>query len=157
VAVKVELTQPRTDREFEDYYRLRYLRLRSQHGLSPGSERDHPAESSSTHLIAKIDGRVVGAACWAVGIRTDAPAGKRQLYVRFRQLAIDPAFEGLGVGIVMTRRIEKEARALGAKEIVGNVRVERVSYFVRLGYVVKGKGETLFGNVEHMSMAKPLT
>lgn len=98
----------------------------------------------------------MGAACWAVGLHRDEASGVRNLYVCHRQLAVDPEFEGRGVGIVMTRHIERAAPALGAIEIVGHVRDERVPYFERLGYVVRGKGETLFGSVEHTSMAKTL-
>ncbi len=155
--MKIELTEPRTDQEFEDYYRLRYERLRKPHGLPLGSERDNPAEASSVHVIAKADGRVVGAACWVVGMRKDEQTGARQVFVRFRQMAIDHEFDNRGIGIALTRYIEKAARQTGAQEILGNVRVERVPYFERLGYIVNGTGETLFDNVEHMSMVKSLS
>ncbi len=155
--MKIELTEPRTAEEFEDYYRLRYERLRKPHGLPPGSERDNPAEGSSLHVIAKADGRVVGAGCWVVGMRKDELTGARQVFARFRQLAVDHEFDNRGIGIAMLRYMEKAARKTGAKEIVGNVRVERVAYFERLGYVVNGRGETLYGSVEHMSMVKPLS
>jgi predicted N-acetyltransferase YhbS len=154
--VRVELAEPRTEEEFEEYYRLRYERLRQQHGLPPGSERNHPAEAGSSHLVAKAGGRIVGAACWAVGVRTGQTSGGRDLYVRFRQLAVEEEFDGRGIGIVLTRQIERVARSLGAKEIVANVRLDHVPYFEHMGYVVHGKGETLFGDVEHMSMVKPL-
>jgi predicted N-acetyltransferase YhbS len=154
--VKLEVVEPRTEEELGEYYRLRWERLRKPHGLPLGSEREGPVEDASTHLIAKADGRIVGAACWAVGIRKDQASGKREIYVRYRQLAVDPEFEGRGVGIAMSRHLEREARALGAAEIVGNIRVDRVPYYERLGYVVRGKGETLFETVEHTSMAKPL-
>jgi GNAT superfamily N-acetyltransferase len=154
--MKIELTEPKTDHEFEEYYRVRYERLRKPHGQAPGTERDHPAEASSTHLIATVDGHVAGAACWAVGMGKDEATGARQVFVRFRQMAIDEAFDNRGIGIAMSRYIEKRARAIGAAEIVGNVRVERVPYFERLGYTVTGPGETLFGTVEHVSMVKSL-
>lgn len=154
--MKIELTEPRTDEEIEQYYKLRYERLRKPHGLPPGSERNHPAEPSSIHVIAKTDGRVVGAACWAVGMSTDGPAGPRRTFVRFRQMAVDHDFDDRGIGIALTRHVEKAARGLGAKEIILNVRVERVPYFERLGYVVTGEGETLFDSVEHLSMTKTL-
>jgi GNAT superfamily N-acetyltransferase len=154
--VHVEFKQPKTEAEFEGYHRLRFDRLRKQHGLPPGSERDHPAEPSSVHLIAKVDDQVVGAACWVVGMRQDSAAGTRHLYVRFRQLAVDEDFEDRGIGVVLAREVEKRARAIGAEEIIGNVRLERVPLMERLGYVVLGQGETLFGTVEHMSMSKRL-
>jgi predicted N-acetyltransferase YhbS len=154
--MKLDLSEPRTEEELEAYYRLRYERLRKPHGLAPGSERDHPAEAGSSHLVAKADGRTVGAVCWAVGMRKDEESGRRHVYVRLRQLAVDPEFEGMGIGTALTRHVEQAARALGAEEVVVSVRVERAAYFERLGYAGRGKGETLFGTVEHSSMAKKL-
>jgi predicted N-acetyltransferase YhbS len=154
--VKIELAEPQTEEELAEYYRLRYERLRKDLGLPEGSERDHPAEAGSSHLIAKIGSRVVGAACWAIGMRKNESSGKRELYVRYRQLAVDPELDERGIGIVLTRRVEKQARAIGAEEVVANVRLERVPYFESLGYVVAGEGETLFGTLEHKAMTKTL-
>ena len=94
--MEIELVKPQTDEEFKQYYRLRYERLRREHGLPEGSERDHPAEASSEHLVAKVDSRIVAALCWAVGMT--ARAGERLIYVRLRQIAVDPEFEGRGIG-----------------------------------------------------------
>ena len=148
-----ELVTPRTEEEFEVYYRLRYERLRKEFGLAAGVEREHPAEAGSTHLVAKVGDRVVGAATWAIGM--NERDGKRTLYVRYRHLAIEPEFEGLGIGSAMSRYVEDRGREIGATEIVGNVRIHNVEYFKKLGWVVLGEGETLYG-LEHVSMAKPL-
>jgi GNAT superfamily N-acetyltransferase len=152
--VRIEITEPRTNEEFEQYYRVRYDRLRKDYGLPERSERDHPAEPASNHVIAKLGGRVVGAACWAVGL--SQRDGERQIYVRFRQLAVEREFDERGIGIALSRHVEQRAREIGAKEIVGNARVERVPYFESLGYEVRGEGETLFGVIEHVAMAKTL-
>jgi GNAT superfamily N-acetyltransferase len=151
--VEIEITEPRTEEELEQYYRLRYERLRAEHGLPEGSERDHPAEAGSSHMVAKVDSRIVAAGCWAVGVTQRD--GARVLYVRFRQLAVDPEYEGRGIGGAMTRHVEARARELGATEVVGNVRVDRVSYFEQHGWVVLGEGEPVHG-IEHVSMARPL-
>jgi hypothetical protein len=78
-APNIELGEPKTQEEWAEYYRLRYERLRKPLGQLLGSERDDPAEPSSIHIIAKMDGRVVGAGCWLVGL----------MFVRFRQMAVD--------------------------------------------------------------------
>jgi GNAT superfamily N-acetyltransferase len=155
-APDIELREPETQEEWAEYYRLRYERLRKPLGQSPGSERDDPAEPSSVHIIAKVDGRVVGAGCWVVGLRSGSDPGARRMFVRFRQMAVDPEFEGRGIGGAITRHVEERSRALGAVEIVGNVRAENVGYFRRHGWIERGEGVTLFGNVESISMAKPL-
>jgi predicted N-acetyltransferase YhbS len=82
---------------------------------------------------------------------------RRILFVRFRQMAVDPEFEGRGIGGAITRHVEQCARSLGAVEIVGNVRVEQVEYFKRHGFVEHGEGVTLYGQVESVSMVWPLT
>lgn len=154
--MKIELAEPCTEEEFERYYQLRYQRLRKPHGLPPGSERDDAAEASSTHVIAKMDGRVVGAVCWVAGMHRDEATGTRRLFVRLRQIAVDQDLDRRGIGSALAGRVEQDARALGAKELVASVRVERVPFFESIGYAVTGPGKTLFGSVEHVSMTKPL-
>jgi GNAT superfamily N-acetyltransferase len=156
-AADIELDEPKTQEEWAEYYRLRYERLRKPLGLPPGSERDNPAEPSSIHIIAKVDGRVVGAGCWVVGMRSGSGRGAREMFVRFRQMAVDPAFEGRGIGSAITRQVEERSRALGAAQIVGNVRAENVGYMRRHGWIEQGEGVTLFGTVKSISMVKRLS
>ena len=156
-APNIELAEPKTQQEWAEYYRLRYERLRKPHGQPPGSERDDPAEPSSTHIIAKVDGRVVGAGCWVVGVRSGSEPGARRMFVRFRQMAVDPDFESRGIGSAITRHVEERSRALGAVEIVGNVRLEKVGYMRRHGWIEQGEGVTLFGTVESIAMVKRLS
>jgi GNAT superfamily N-acetyltransferase len=156
-AAHIELGAPETPKEWAQYYRLRYERLRKPLGQPPGSERDDPAEPGSIHIIAKVDGRVVGAGCWVVGLRPGSHPAARRMFVRFRQMAVDSDFEGRGVGGAITRHVEERSRALGAVEIVGNVRVEKVGYMRRHGWIEQGEGVTLFGTVESISMVKRLS
>jgi GNAT superfamily N-acetyltransferase len=155
-AATIELAEPSTPQEWAAYYRLRYERLRKPLGQPCGSERDDPAEPSSMHVIAKLDGRVVGAGCWVVGVRSGSDPSARTLFVRFRQIAVDSDFEGRGVGSAITRHVEERSRALGALEIVGNVRVEKVGFMRRQGWIEQGEGVTLYGHVKSISMLKRL-
>jgi GNAT superfamily N-acetyltransferase len=156
-APTIELREPRTEEEWAQYYRLRYERLRKPLGQPPGSERDDPAEPSSSHVIATVDGRVVGAGCWVVGLRSGSDPSARQMFVRFRQMAVDSAFEGRGIGSAITRHVEERSRALGAVEIVGNVRAENVRFMGKHGYIEHGEGVTLFGTVDSVSMVRRLS
>jgi ribosomal protein S18 acetylase RimI-like enzyme len=81
---------------------------------------------------------------------------RRIVFVRFRQMAVDPDFEGRGIGSAIMRHVEQSARSAGAAEILGNVRVGNVALFKRHGYVEQGEGVTLYGQVESVSMVRPL-
>ena len=150
----LEIAEPRGEEEFETYYRLRYERLREPLGLPPGTERDDPMEPASIHRVVKIGGRIVAAACWIVGMRREG--GDRAPYVRFRQMAVDPEFEGRGIGNALMRHVEEHARAIGAVELVGNVRMENVPWFSRHGWIEAGEGVKLYDQVESLAMSKPL-
>jgi GNAT superfamily N-acetyltransferase len=153
--MELEIVEPKSEEEFEAYYRLRYERLRKPLGLPPGSERDDRMEPATIHRVVKIGGRVVGATCWVVGVRREGNV--RALYVRSRQTAVDPEFEGRGIGNAILRHIEENARAIGAMELVANARTEIVPWLSRHGWIDIGEGVKLFDQVESLAMSKPLT
>lgn len=151
---ELEFSEPTTEAEWDEYYRIRYERLRKPLGLPPESVRDDPLEPSSVHRVIKVDGRVVAAACWIVGMRQED--GRRIIYIRWRQLATEPEFEGRGIGRISMAYREKYARSIGATELVANPRVENVAWFKRHGWVVVGEGVKLYDQVESLSMIKRL-
>jgi GNAT superfamily N-acetyltransferase len=153
--MELEIVEPRTEAEFEAYYQLRYERLRKPLGLPPGTERDARMEPATIHRVVKTGGRVVAATCWVLGMRTEGDV--RSPYVRWRQMAVDPEFEGRGIGNALMRHVEQNARAIGATELVGNVRVENAPWFSRHGWIEVGEGEKLYDQVESLAMCKPLT
>ena len=152
--LELEFAEPKSEHELEEYYRLRYERLRKPLGLPPGTERADAIEPASIHRVVKVDGRIVAAACWVVGMRRDDTV--RGPYVRFRQMAVDPGFERRGIGSAIMRHVEEASRSLGALEIVGNVRLENVKLFERHGWVELGEGVTLYDQVESVAMVRNL-
>jgi len=123
---ELEFSEPTTEAEWDEYYRIRYERLRKPLGLPPESVRDDPLEPSSVHRVIKVDGRVVA------------------------------EFEGRGIGRISMAYREKYARSIGATELVANPRVENVAWFKRHGWVVVGEGVKLYDQVESLSMIKRL-
>lgn len=147
--------EPRSDEEWQTYYRLRYERLRKPLGLPLTSVTEDPLEPASTHRMIKFGDRIIAGTCWIVGMRKEQ--GQRVSYVRWRQLGVDPEFEGLGVARVSMAHVERYARSIGAVELVGNPRIEHVPWFRRSGWVEIGEGVKLYDQVESLSMIKPLT
>ena len=52
--MQITILQPKTERQMQDYYDLRWRVLRSPHGQPRGSEKDD-LEELSIHLIAYYD------------------------------------------------------------------------------------------------------
>jgi GNAT superfamily N-acetyltransferase len=152
---EVEISEPQSEEDWEQYNTLRYEVLRKPHGQPRGSESDHPLEPISTHLVAKLDGRIVGGGCWAMLSRPDGNGGRCK-YARFRQIAVDPDCRGHGIATKITDLIEASAQEQGAVEITGTTRDELIEYYRRKGYHTTGKGPTLFGTVGHTHICKPL-
>jgi GNAT superfamily N-acetyltransferase len=146
--------EPEGEEQWEIYYRLRYERLRKPLGLPLSSVTEDPLEPSSIHRLIKVGEQIVAATCWIVGMRREGT--RHTPYVRWRQLGVDPAFEGRGVGRVCMREVERYARSIGAAELVGNPRIEHVPWFRRSGWVEVGEGVKLYDQVESLSMVKPL-
>jgi len=151
----LEICEPATEADWDEYYRIRYERLRKPLGLGPETVRDDPMESSSIHRVIKVDGQVVASVCWIVGMRKED--GRRIIYIRWRQLATEPEFEGRGIGRILMDYREKYARSIGATELVANPRLENVPWFKRHGWVVVGEGVKLYDQVESLSMIKRLS
>jgi GNAT superfamily N-acetyltransferase len=153
--VDIEISEPQTDEELEAYYRLRWERLRKPHGEPFGSERDSPQEADSKHLIAKVDGRIVGAECYVMVTGRRGPLRRRRLIVRSRQTAIVPEFERSGVATALLKYVEDRGREMGAYELIGNVREEAVPWGKSMGYEIRGEGTTLY-DVTSYAMFKRL-
>ena len=85
--------------------------------------------SASTHVLANLDGLLVGHACWTT--RQLKPSGVPALRTAWVDaVTVAPAHQRRGVGSMVMRRVEEltadfELRALGT---------ERMSFFEQLGW-----------------------
>lgn len=151
----IEIREPANDDELEQYYALRYEILRRPQGLAPGSERDEEIESASLRLIAILDDKIIGATALAPGMGRDEATGERYLYVWWRAMAIDNTLQRSGVGRAMYEEVERRAREMGAREVTGNARDDKLLFFDRLGFKPTGQGENLMG-IPHTKIVKQL-
>jgi len=71
-------------------------------------------------------------------------------------MAVDSGLEGRGIGSAITRHVEERSRALGAVEVVANIRAENVGFMRKRGWVERGEGVTLFGT-ESKAIVKRLS
>jgi GNAT superfamily N-acetyltransferase len=85
--------------------------------------------SDSTHVLAELDGRLIGHACWTT--RRLVPAGLPPLRTAWADaVVVGPAHQKAGVGTAVVCRLAEltedfELRALGT---------EQIAFFARLGW-----------------------
>ncbi|PJJ54482.1 GNAT family N-acetyltransferase [Hymenobacter chitinivorans] len=140
---------PHSPADFAAYYQLRYQVLRQPWQQPPGSERadDDDAPTTMHALYTTPEGHVAGVA-------RQHPSGPRQIQVRY--MAVDPAFQGQGIGRQLLAYLEAGARQQGYTECILHARQEAVPFYERLGYHVVAPSHLLFGSIQHFLMRKEL-
>jgi predicted N-acetyltransferase YhbS len=74
---------------------------------------------------------------------------------RLRQLVVAPDWRGRGLGAYLTRHVEAEARARGARSMILAGRDYAIPFYEKLGYRVEGEGFLSVG-IPHHTMVKSL-
>lgn len=103
-------------------------------------------EANEMHVVA-TDGEVV------VGVLLLRPHGTER--VQMRQVAVDEACQGTGVGRQLVMTAETIARKKGFSRIVLHARAPAVPFYEKLGYACEGAAFMEVG-IEHRLMAKDL-
>ena len=130
------------------YYARRWRVLREAGGPPAGSERDEH-DVTATHVAGYDEAKrlVCVGRLHAVG----ADVGQ------VRYMAVKESLRGRGLGQAVLDEIERLAKQQGMRTIVLDAREAAVGFYLRNGYVATGDGHTLFGEVRHTKMEKPLT
>jgi GNAT superfamily N-acetyltransferase len=142
--MKVDIRQPKTAEDFENYYDLRWRILRKPWNQPKGSHRDEH-EERAIHIMACMGNKTVG-----VGrVHFNSP-GEAQL----RYMAVETSYQGKGIGSLVLRQLEKRARKQGAKYMLVNGRENAVRFYKKNGYTLVGDAPTLFGCIKQSRLRK---
>jgi GNAT superfamily N-acetyltransferase len=145
LAYPVQITAPSTAAQLRDYYTLRWRLLREPWGQPRGSERDE-LEDAAWHVAAcSAKGATIG-----VGRlhRIDSDTGQ------IRYMAVEPEWQGCGVGTAILGALEKLATDNDMRRIELDAREDAVAFYEHHGYAVTGPAHTLFGAIPHQRMAR---
>ncbi|NOZ07988.1 MAG: GNAT family N-acetyltransferase [FCB group bacterium] len=145
--MKIIIKQPATKAEFKLYYNLRWQVLREPWQMPVGSERDDDDRTASHYMAVLEPEKVVG-----VGRLHLNSASEGQI----RYMAVDKAYQKMGIGRKLISALESDALEKGARTIILNSRDYAVEFYRRLGYEVVEKTYILFDSIQHYKMEKHL-
>ncbi len=138
--------EPKTEKEYQKYFDLRWRILRKPWNQPRGSEKDE-LEGQSIHLMACEKGKVVGMG----RVHFNSP---KEAQIRY--MAVEEDLQRKGVGTRVLRELEERAERKGADHIILNARESAVGFYKKHGYRIVGKAHTLFGVIPHYKMRKKL-
>lgn len=138
--------QPETPEEIEQYFEMRWRILRAPWGEPKGSEIDD-MEDQSFHIMVTDKNRVVGIG--RLQFNSDDEA-------QIRYMAVEPDFEGQGIGKQIINALERYAIDNTAETIVLDAREPVVGFYEKLGYKIIEPSYLLFGSIQHYRMRKVL-
>ncbi|MCC6808104.1 MAG: GNAT family N-acetyltransferase [Deltaproteobacteria bacterium] len=146
IAPTLILAEP-GDPVFRDALELRYAVLRAPLGVARKDFQPDALESA-IYVCALVDSRVVGT------VALDLSGGDG--VGRLRQMAVLPDLQGSGIGRVLVRTLEREARRHDVTRVWMNARAHVIGFYARLGYAVTSD---LFDEVAipHVRMERAIT
>lgn len=110
--------------------------------------------------VAEMEGRIVATATLRPpGRSKGTPWYERPDVAEFGQFAVEPAFQGRGIGTALVKHLEGRARAMGAAHLAmdtaeGATRLVR--YYERLGYAFVEHAQWDVTNYRSVVLSKPL-
>ncbi len=75
---------------------------------------------------------------------------------QIRYMAIDNAFQGQGLGKLIIKKLEEEAKNIGLRVIELQARENAVEFYKASGYIVKEKSFILWDIIQHYLMTKSI-
>ena len=142
----MEIRSPQTEREWEDYFDLRYRILREPLNQPRGSERND-GDATGIHFALYDNGIVKAIA------RLDQQDAE-VFQVRF--VAVEKAEQGAGYGRKIMEATEEKTKELSGQKIILHARDYAVDFYLKLNYTLIEPSYKLFDVLQHFLMEKNL-
>lgn len=141
------LRSPVTVSDFESYFDLRWRVLRAPWNQPRGTEQDD-LESAAYHAAVFDRSNQVLA---AGRLQLNNPS---EAQVRF--MAVDPEYQGKGLGKAVLEMLEAEARRQGASHVILQARKNALEFYKACGYHIVEKTFLLYDSIQHYLMKKDI-
>lgn len=142
----MEIRSPKTKKESEKYYDLRWRILRAPWNQTRGTEKDD-LEDKSIHMMVYDNGKVL-----SVGRAHFNSSQEAQI----RYMATEEGYRGKGLGGKVLEELEKRIKEKKAKYIILNARENAIPFYEKHCYHIIGEAPTMFGVIKHKKMRKDL-
>ncbi len=141
------ISQPDTEKEYEQYYHLRWQLLRAPWNQPEGSEVDD-IEDQCFHVMAVDEiNNVIAVARLQFNSNSEA---------QIRYMGVAREHEKKGIGRELVNAMEQHALNSSCKKIVLHAREPAIGFYQKLGYKVIEKSYLLFDEIQHFRMIKQL-
>jgi predicted GNAT family N-acyltransferase len=140
----IEIRSPKSSKEWDAYYDLRYRILREPLNQPRGSERNEGDETGE-HFALFED-------CVIKAIARLDNSGEKVGQVRF--VAVDSNLQGKGYGRLIMEATEKTSIERGDQKMILHARDYAVDFYLKLGYTLIEPSHKLFGVLQHYLMEK---
>lgn len=101
-------------------------------------------DTGREHLVAVDGDKVVGSVSFYLETRER---------LRVKQMAVDPAYQGRGIGAQLMQAAEARGREMGAQEVMLHARCTALEFYDRQGYAAQGAAFEELG-ISHRIMVK---
>lgn len=135
-----------SEKNIEAILELRYTILRKPWSKTKETVTDD-LEATSVNAFIQLDNNVV-----ACGRLQNNGNGVGQI----RYMAIDTAHQGQGLGKLIIKKLEEEAKKMGLTLIELQARENAVEFYKACGYTVKEKSFFLWDIIQHYLMTKSI-
>ena len=141
-----KILNPKSEDDFEEYLKLRWVLLRRPWGGKRGSEKDHHEETSFHRAAANRNNKIIG-----VG-RIHFIENVAQI----RYMAVKKSYWGNGIGSKIIIELEKIAKKNKIFDIFLNSRESSVGFYEKHGFSIIKIVDSSFGDIIHYRMEKKL-
>lgn len=143
-----QVVSPKTEEDFERYYKVRWKLLRKPWDLPEGSEKDEYESHAYHRMIVDGDNNPIAVGRLHV---TDVEEGQ------IRYMAVEKKHRGNRLGTLLIMALEEVARQQGIKRLILNSQEGSDAFYTKCGYRITGDAPTLFGSIAHQQMKKNLS
>lgn len=143
----MKIIVPSSAEELKMYYDLRYEMLRKPWNRPYTSTIDEDEDNSIHALMLDESGKAVAAG--RLVLNSDKEG-------QVRSMAVTQGMQGKGLGTIILKHLEDEARKKKFKHIILDAREGAVNFYKKNGYAAEGDSYILFGVIPHVRMKKVL-